>query len=390
MLYFDQAATTEPWDEVVETVAATMRGYYANPSSLHRMGQQAGMLVQAAREQVAKLLNVAASEVVFTSGGTESNALAILGVARQFGATRGKHVITTAVEHASVMAQMARLQEDGFELTVLPVDAQGCVSVADVANALRADTILVSVGWVSSEVGSVQPIAEIGALLRGWPKVLFHVDAVQAVGKLAVDMHTSGVDLLSVSAHKFRGPRGCGVLCVRDGVTLAPMLVGGGQEAGLRAGTPNTPAIAGTAKALRLTLAQRAAALAHVQTLKRRLHAHLHAEALQALGVRTTGGDADHPQASPYIVHFTAAGLKAQVILHALEQRGVIVSSRSACSSRDEQPSATLLAMGRTRDEALAGIRVSLSPEHSVQDIDQLACTIQQVISQLRNEAAHV
>jgi cysteine desulfurase len=401
VLYFDHAATTPVYDEVVETVAVVMRDYFANPSSMHKLGQQAGKLVEAAREQVAGLFGVAAGEVVFTSSGTESNATAILGVARQFGATRGRHVVTTPVEHPSVLAQMDVLRAEGFEVTEVPVDANGRVNIADVAAAMRTETILVSVGWVASEVGAVQPVAEIGALLRAWPKALFHVDAVQAVGKLDVDMHAAGVDLLSASAHKFGGPRGAGLLLVRDGVALQALLAGGDQEHGRRAGTPNTAAIAGMAKALRLTLAERAAANSHVRALHTRLREQLAAaDATHGLGLALTGSagpvgsadlDAAHPGSaagSPYIVHFTVPGLKAQVLLHALEQRDIFVSSRTACSSRDERPSPTLLAMGHSRESALSGIRISFHPSHTTDDVDQLADTLVRVIQQLRKEAS--
>jgi cysteine desulfurase len=384
VLYFDFAATAPPYDDVVDTVALTMRDYYANPSSLHRPGQVAGMLVQAAREQVAKLLGIKASEVVFTSGGTESNALAIQGVARQFGATRGKHIIVSAFEHPSVEAQIQKLAEDGYEITQLPVHADGLVSIADIQHALREDTILVSVMHVNSEIGSVQPLAEIGALLRGYPKVFFHVDAVQSVGKLPIDMHACGIDLLSASAHKFRGPRGVGLLLVRDGVELSPMLIGGGQESGLRAGTPNTPAIAGMAKALRLSIEQLGNAFAHVQALKEHLH-HRLSDHQEMLGLAFTR-NLDPHLTSPYIMHLTAPGLKAQVILHALEEDGIIVSSRSACSSRDERPSPTLLAIGMTREAALAGIRISFGAIHTKKDIDVLADAIIRVITRLRKE----
>jgi cysteine desulfurase len=384
MLYFDFAATAPPYDDVIDTVSVTMRDYYANPSSLHRPGQVAGMLVQAAREQVAKLLGISASEVVFTSGGTESNALAILGVARQYGATRGKHMIVSAFEHPSVEAQLQKLAEEGFEITQLPVHADGMVAAADVENALRDDTVLVSVMHVNSEIGSIQPIKEIGALLKSYPKVHFHVDAVQSVGKLPLDIHACGIDLLSASAHKFRGPRGVGLLIVRDGVELAPLLIGGGQELRLRAGTSNTPAIAGMAKALRLSIEQRENALAQVQSLKEHLHHKLISHA-KSLGIAFTRS-LDSAVTSPYIMHFTAAGLKAQVILNALEEEGIIVSSRSACSSRDERPSPTLLAIGMSREAALAGIRISFGAMHTMQDIDMLAKTIIRVITKLRNE----
>jgi cysteine desulfurase len=384
MLYFDFAATAPPYDDVIDTVGVTMRDYYANPSSLHRPGQVAGMLVQAAREQVTKLMGVKSSEVVFTSGGTESNALAIQGIARQFGATRGKHIIVSAFEHPSVEAQLQKLTEDGFEITQLPVHADGLVSVADIQHALREDTLLVSVMHVNSEIGSVQPLAEIGALLKDYPKVFFHVDAVQSVGKLPLDIHACGIDMLSASAHKFRGPRGAGLLIVRDGVELSPILIGGGQESGIRAGTPNTPAIAGMAKALRLSVEHMEKSFAHVQSLKEHLQRRLlnHQETLGLSFTRNL----DSSLTTPYIMHVTAPGLKAQVILNALEEEGIIVSSRSACSSRDERPSPTLLAIGMTREAALAGIRISFGEIHKIGDIDVLADAIIRVITRLRNE----
>lgn len=375
MLYFDHCASTPPHEDVVRTMMEVMTRHYANPSSLHSGGVAAAKLLEKAREQLGQLMNTKQGRWIFTSGGTESNNLAIKGIARAL-STRGKHIITSSIEHASVYEAMGQLKQEGFEITELPVSRQGHVQLEDVKAALREDTILVSIMHVNNELGTIQPIAEIGQLLKGYPKLKFHVDAVQSLGKLPIDIEGWGIDALSGSAHKLRGPRGVGFLYVRNGLPLAAQQAGGSQEFSLRAGTENIAAIVASAKALRLAVTKQA----QYATQTERLSAYLRAE-LELIPELTLNGGA--PQ-SPFIVHFSYPGMKPEVIIHMLEQQGILASTRSACSSKDDKPSRVLLAIGATRDAASGGIRISFGEEHTQQDVDKLVLALQQIVTSLK------
>ncbi|MDU5946595.1 MAG: cysteine desulfurase family protein, partial [Paenibacillus macerans] len=338
MIYFDHAATTPPYKEVTETVAEVMARHYGNPSSLHRLGEESDRLLNKAREVCAAALSVSPKEIVFTGGATESNNTAIKGAALQY-TNRGKHLITTETEHPSVYECCKQLESWGWEVTYLPVDADGLVAAEQVQAALRQDTVLVSVMHVNNETGTLQPVEEIGAMLKDKaPRVLFHVDGVQGFGKLPLAVKGSGIDLYSLSAHKLRGPKGVGLLYVREGLKLSPLLAGGDQEGGLRSGTENIPYIVAFAKALRLATEGQPGRAAKLGALKDRLLRGL--IALPELLINTPGASA------PHIVHFSYPGTKAEALLHMLEVEGFFVSTRSACSSRRSEPSRVLLAMG--------------------------------------------
>src|SRR5690606_17558586 len=375
MLYFDHCASTPPHEDVVRTMMEVMTKHYSNPSSLHSGGVAAARLIEKAREQAAQLLNTKQGRWIFTSGGTESNNLAIKGVARAF-SNRGKHIITSSIEHASVYEVMQQLKEEGFEITELEVDATGHVSVDDVRAALREDTILVSIMHVNNELGSIQPIAQIGQLLKHYPKLQFHVDAVQSLGKLPIDIEGWGIDLLSGSAHKLRGPRGVGFLYIRNGLELAPLQAGGSQEYSIRAGTENIAAIVASAKALRLAVTSQQQFAKQAEELSTYLK-----EQIGKLPELKLNGGA--PQ-SPFIVHFSYPGMKPEVVIHMLEQRGILASTRSACSSKDDKPSRVLLAVGATRSEASGGIRISFGQEHTITDVDRLIDAMKDIIQTLK------
>ncbi|GFN30364.1 cysteine desulfurase family protein [Paenibacillus xylaniclasticus] len=377
MLYFDHCASTPPHEEVIQTIAEVMRIHYANPSSIHQAGANAGHLIDRSRELLAKLFKTKAEEWVFTSGGTESNNLAIQGAARQY-AARGKHLITTMIEHASVYETFQQLEKEGFSVTYLPVDELGRVSVQDVEAALTEETILVSVMHVNNEVGSVQPIAEIGRLLAGRPRTLFHVDAVQSVGKLPIDIAGWGIDLLSGSAHKVKGPKGVGILYIKSGLKLHPILYGGEQERSIRPGTSNTPAIVASAKAFRMAMEKADASFGHWRRLRSRLIGHL-----ANVPELVLNGSADGDTA-PHIVHFSYPGMKPEVIVHALEQKGFIVSTKSACSSKDDKPSRVIMAMSGDTRRAAGGIRISFGYEHTEDNIDHLAAAIRDTVTELK------
>lgn len=378
MLYMDYSASTPPYEEVIDTVTKVMRQFYGNPSSIHHMGLDAEKVLTQARSIVAEALRCKAEEIVFTSGGTESLQLGIKGAAYQF-RNRGKHIISTKIEHAAVYECLNQLEQEGFEVTYLPVDSTGAVSAADIEQAIRPDTILVSVMHVNNEMGRIQPIQEIGNVLKTYPKILFHVDAVQSVGKIEVIPIKLGIDLLSLSAHKFRGPKGAGALYVRSGMRLTPLFTGGGQERGLRSGTENVPMIAGMAKALKMTMAEREQNETYLYELRRRMW-----EQLAAYPEFIMTGTKDERGMAPHIVHFCFPGVRSEVMVHALEKHGLYISTRSACSSGDLEPSRVLQAMGYDNKTAESGLRISFSAQQTMEEMDQAAALCIETAKALR------
>ncbi len=378
MLYMDYSATTPPFDEVIETVAKAMKLYYGNPSSLHRLGVEADQVIQGARSIVAKVLECKPEEVIFTSGGTESNQLALKGTAYQ-NRERGKHIISTPIEHASVYECLKQLEQEGFEITYVPVDSSGVVRAADIEKAIRPDTILVSVMHVNNETGSIQPVEAIGQVLKAHPKIKFHVDAIQSVGKLTVNPGKMGADLLSLSAHKFGGPKGSGALFIKSGLRLKPLFAGGGQEGGLRSGTQNVPMIAGLAKALKMTEQSRLQDLQYMYKLREQL-----IQRLTDYPEFVISGSNRFEEMAPHIVHFCFPSVRSEVMVHALEKRDLFISTRSACSSGDPKPSRVLLAMGMNEKAAESGLRISFSASHTLNDIDQAAKLCIETAEELR------
>ncbi|WP_339208694.1 cysteine desulfurase family protein [Paenibacillus sp. FSL K6-3182] len=375
MLYFDHCASTPPYEEVVQTMMEVMKSQYANPSSLHRAGTDADKLIERSRAVLAEQMQTSKGKWVFTSGGTESNNIAIKGAARQY-AGRGKHLITTQIEHASVYESFAQLEQEGFKVTYLPVGRSGHVELEQLEAAITVETILVSVMHINNEIGSIQPIENIAKLLKRYPKVILHVDAVQSIGKLPIHLENFGIDLLSGSAHKLRGPKGVGYLYVRDGITLSPLFSGGSQEYGHRAGTQNVPAIVASAKALRMSLASMEQRSKRLKVLKQQLLTHIE----QIPELKLNGAE---PSAS-HIIHFSYPGMKPEVVIHMLEQRGIMASTKSACSSKDDKPSRVLLAIGASHEQASSGIRISLGDEHEEQDIAALGAALRHVVAQLK------
>ncbi|MGG4459933.1 cysteine desulfurase family protein [Brevibacillus porteri] len=377
MIYLDNSATTRPHPQVIETVRRAMESYYGNPSSLHQKGVEAENVLKQARKVAAQYLGCKESEVIFTSGGTESNNTAIKGIAFQY-QNRGKHIITTQVEHPAVYDVCKQLEGLGFTVTYLPVDREGRVSVEAVQKAMRPDTILVSVMHVNNELGTIQPILEIGQWLKQFPKVLFHVDAVQGIGKVPLRIKDSGIDLLSVSAHKFYGPRGVGILYKREGLIIHPLMMGGGQEGGVRSGTENLPAIAGMAKAIRILEELGSVEMIRLQQLNQQLRQ----------GIATIEGcivNTAEANTAPHIMNLSVPGVKAEVLLHALEERGFLISTKSACSSKVNEPSRVLTAIGIERDCALSSLRVSLGRENTAEDIQQFLKALEECVSVLRS-----
>ncbi|MEH7418343.1 cysteine desulfurase family protein [Neobacillus drentensis] len=376
MIYFDNSATTKPYKEVLDSFITVSSEYFGNPSSLHSLGGQAEKLLNQARGQVAKLLKVKPAEIYFTSGGTESNNMAIKGAAF-LNRNKGRHIITSSVEHASVLAVMEQLAGEGFDITYLPVDHEGRVSVHDVEKAIRKDTILVSIMQVNNEVGTIQPILEIGEMLKKYPTILFHVDSVQAIGKVPLSLYQHKVDFCSLSAHKFHGLKGTGVLFVREGARLAPLLSGGNQERKMRSGTENVAGFVALAKALRMTMGKSELGITNMKEIQSSLRKKL--SELEGVKIHTP-----FEGAAPHIMNFSLEGIKSEVFIHALETDGVFVSTTSACSSKKKSPSKTLLAMGVPDDLADSSIRISLSFDNTQEEAVAAFSSIKRCVNQLR------
>ncbi|WP_019422475.1 cysteine desulfurase family protein [Paenibacillus sp. OSY-SE] len=379
LLYCDHSASTPPHPDVIRTITEVMEQVYANPSSIHQAGGQAEQLIRRAREVVARALNVHASEVIFTSGATESNNLAVFGTARAH-AIDGKprHMIVSEVEHASVYECYKQLGREGMDITYIPVDKNGCVQPEQIEAAIRPHTIMVSVMHVNNETGSLQPLAEIGNVLSRYPKVSFHVDGVQGLGKVPVDIRQWGIDLYSLSGHKIGGPKGSGILIRRREVPLKPLLYGGKQEHGFRPGTENVPGIVGLAKAIRLAAEGQPNNYEKLVSLRERALKQL--RTLKPLVINSP----DIPLAAPHIINISFPGMKSEVVVHALEERGIIVSTQSACSSKMHKPSRVLLAMTQDTSRASSGIRISLDASCSERDIARLTEAFTEVTEQLR------
>ncbi|WP_462411303.1 cysteine desulfurase family protein [Neobacillus sp. Marseille-QA0830] len=376
MIYFDNSATTKPYKEALDSYVKVAGEYYGNPSSLHRYGGQAEKLLSQAREQIARLLDIKAPEIYFTSGGTESNNLAIKGAAFSH-RNRGRHIITSSVEHPSVSDAMEQLEAEGFEITWLPVNDTGRVSVDDVEKAIRKDTILVSIMHVNNEVGTIQPIEEIGKMLDRYPTILFHVDAVQAVGKVPIRIANHRIDLMSISGHKFHGLKGTGALFIREGIRLTPLFAGGKQERNIRSGTENVAGAVAMAKALRLSMEKSKSGLAVMKRIQTLLRTGLNnIEDIQINSPLENG--------APHILNFSLNGMKSEVFIHALETKGIYVSTTSACSSKRKSASKTLLAMGVPDDLADSGIRLSLSADNTEAEAKAVLEAIEDTVNHLR------
>jgi cysteine desulfurase len=327
---------------------------------------------------MASALQVQPNEILFTSGATESNNLAIQGAAMQK-KSRGNHIITTGIEHASVYECCRLLERRGFQVTYLPVDSSGRIRITDLRAAITEQTILVCIIHVNNEVGSIQPIEAIGQVLKEYPRILFHVDGVQGLGKVPVKLREWGVDLYSISAHKLRGPKGVGVLYCREGVQIQPLFAGGEQERGLRAGTLNVPNNVAMAKAVRMTLERQETAVTKLRELRQQL-----IQEIDSIPELVLNSSRNLEESAPHVVHFSYPGMKPEVIIHKLEQHGIMASTQSACSSKDLKPSRVLLAMGCNEARASGGIRISMDAEQSIEDIVKLAEALRIIVEELR------
>lgn len=378
MIYLDNAATTRPCPAALDAMRTALEDAWGNPSALYRPGQQARKLVEDARRTVARVLHAARpAEITFTSGGTESDVQALY-TGAALGAAAGKrHIISTQIEHHAVLHTLQALQAQGFTVTLLPPSAAGLIAPQQLADALQPDTCLVSIMFANNEIGTVQPIAELGALCREHG-VLFHTDAVQATGHLAIDVQTTNIDLLSLSGHKFHGPKGAGALYTRRGIALQNVLYGGGQERGHRAGTENVPAIAGLAAALAQADANLPANTARCLDLRQHLTERL-------LAIPGTHLNGDAAQRLPGNVNITFDGVEAETLLLLLDEAKICASAGSACSAGAVEPSHVLLALGLTPAQAKNTLRLTLDAANTAEEIDTAAAVITACVQRLRD-----
>ena len=382
-IYFDNSATTRVSERVMRIVEKTMLEDYGNPSAKHRMGVNAERYVKDAAEKIAKTMKVSPKEILFTSGGTESDNLALIGcaLARE---RRGKHLITSSIEHPAVYEPLTFLESLGFEITVLPVDGKGHVSIEELKAAIRPDTTIVSVMYVNNEMGGVEPVEEIArAVHEANPDTYFHVDAIQAYGKYRILPKRLGIDLMSVSGHKLHGPKGVGFLYIDSRVRIRPILFGGGQQGGLRSGTINVPGIAGMGEAAAEAYEDFDAKTARITAVKDHLIDGL--SGLPGVTVNSEKGAGS----APHIVSISAEGVRSEVLLHALEDRGIYVSSGSACSSHHPGISGTLKGIGLPDELLDATIRVSLCETNTEEEADRFLQELAALLPMLRRFTRH-
>ena len=376
--YLDNSATTKCFESVAGLMTKVMCEDYGNPSSMHIKGIQAEQYLRYARNVIAKNLKVNEKEIYFTSGGTESDNLALIGAALA-NQRAGRHLITTCIEHPAVLQPMQFLESQGFQVTYLPVDREGKVSLEELERALRPDTILVSMMHTNNEVGSVQPVERAAHLVKSInPAIIFHVDGVQGYGKYRILPRKMGIDMLSVSGHKIHGPKGVGFLYLSEKVKITPILFGGGQQKGLRSGTENVPAIAGLAKAVEEIYRN-----LEIDTERMRYLKNYFVTGVQTIpGIQINGSTGE--DSAPHIISVSVEGIRSEVLLHALEDRGIYVSAGSACASNKPAYSATLKAMGVERQQLDSTLRFSLSLFTTKEEIDYTLQSLYDIIPMLR------
>ena len=377
MIYFDNSATTKPYPEALATYTEVATRIWGNPSSLHNLGSQATRILEASRKQIAELIGKKAEEIYFTSGGTEGDNWILKGVAFEK-APYGKHIIVSDIEHPAIKESAAWLKTQGFEVDYAPVDERGFVKVDALANLLRPDTTLVSVMAVNNEIGSIQPIHDIATLLEDRPTISFHVDAVQALAKVATEVYLpERVDFATFSSHKFHGLRGVGFVYIKEGKKITPLLTGGGQEKEMRSTTENVAGIAATAKALRLAMENQEAFASKTQQMKEVIRKEL----ANYPDVTIFSGE-DH--FAPHILTFGIKGVRGEVVVHAFEEFDIYISTTSACSSKAGKPAGTLIAMGVDKSIAQTAVRLSLDLENDMSQVEQFLTKFKLIYEQTR------
>ncbi|VLR28052.1 class-V aminotransferase [Streptococcus pneumoniae] len=377
MIYFDNSATTRPYPEALETYMQVASKILGNPSSLHRLGDQATRILDASRQQIADLIGKKSDEIFFTSGGTEGDNWIIKGVAFEK-AQFGKHIIVSAIEHPAVKESALWLKAQGFEVDFAPVDKKGLVDVEALAGLIRPDTILVSTMAVNNEIGSIQPIEAISKLLADKPTISFHVDAVQALAKIPTEKYlTERVDCATFSSHKFHGVRGVGFVYIKSGKKITPLLTGGGQERDYRSTTENVAGIAATAKALRLSMEK----LDIFRSKTGQMKAVIRQALLNYPDIFVFSDEEDF---APHILTFGIKGVRGEVIVHAFEDYDIFISTTSACSSKAGKPAGTLIAMGVDKDKAKSAVRLSLDLENDMSQVEQFLTKLKLIYNQTR------
>ena len=377
MIYADNAATTKMSETAINAIISAMKDTYGNPSSLYVTGQKAKEAIEEAREKIASLIGARASEIIFTGGGSEADNQAIVSTARLGARTGKKHIISTAFEHHAVLHTLEKLRKEGFEITLLDVHENGLITAEEVEKAIRPDTCLVTIMYANNEIGTIQPIAEIGAVCRSH-KVPFHTDAVQAVGHVPIDVEKQNIDMLSSSAHKYHGPKGVGFLYVKKGVRITSLIEGGAQENGKRAGTENVPGIVSMAAALEEAVRDLEKNRDHLIPIRDRI-----IEGLDAIPHSALNGDRE--KRLPGNINFCFEGIEGESLLLLLDDKGIEASSGSACTSGSLDPSHVLLAIGRVHDVAHGSLRLSIGEDITEKDADYIVDSVKEVVGYLRS-----
>ena len=374
MIYLDNAASTPVHEKVIEEMIPYFKEHYGNPSSIHKHGRLASIAVQNARKRIASLINAESNEILITSGGTESNNTALYGIAHR---NKGKHIITSSIEHDAILEPCKRLEEEGFQITYLPVDKYGLVNPQDVEKEISPDTCLVSIMFANNEVGTIQPIAEIGKITQE-KKIIFHTDAIQAVGKTPINVKELDIDLLSISSHKINGPKGVGVLYVRKDVKIDPLILGGGQENGLRSGTENVASIVGFGMACQLAKDN----MKQNQENFRKLGVRLVSEVLKEIPYTKLNG---HPEKRiSNNVHFTFLGVNGEDLIIKLDENKIAASTGSACSVKVQKASHVLRAMGFSHEQITGSLRLTIGITNTEEDITETIQVLKKVVKELR------
>lgn len=383
-IYFDNSATTKCYESVCDIVVKTLMEDFGNPSSMHQKGVEGENYLKEAAAIIAKVLKVNEKEIFFTSGGTESNNWSLIGGAMA-NKRSGNHIITTAIEHPAVSEPVRFLEEQGFRVTRLGVDADGIISMEELEQALTEDTILVSTMYVNNEMGAVQPVEKIARLIHEKsPKALYHVDAIQAFGKYEIYPKRIGIDLMSASGHKVHGPKGVGLLYMNEKAKVSPIILGGGQQRGMRSGTDNVPSIAGFGQAVKEIYQNRSGKNQYLYELKKYM-----IQRLAELDDTVIHGNREDSKSAPHIVNVSFVGVGSEVMLHTLEDRGIYVSAGSACSTHKRAKSPSLTAIGASSEEIDSSVRFSFTEENTKEEVDTVIDVLKQVLPLLRRYRAH-
>ncbi len=374
MIYLDNAASTAVHKDVLDEMLPFLKEQYGNPSSIHRLGRQADKAIRNARKRISELINSSPDEILFTSGGTESNNTALYGIAHS---NKGNHIITSSIEHEAILEPCKRLEEEGFRLTYLPVDNHGFVNPHDLKDALSEDTCLVSIMFANNEVGTIQPIQEISSICKE-KSVVFHTDAIQAIGKVPINVENLGVDLLSVSSHKINGPKGVGALYIKKGIQISPLILGGGQEKGLRSGTENVANIVGFGKACQLANEN----LELNITFLKNLRDYLITNVTQQIPNVTLNGD--HEKRIPNNTHFTFLGVNGEDLIIKLDENEIAASTGSACSVKTQKASHVLQAMGFSHEQITGSLRLTVGIYNTKEELEKTVMTLKKIVNELR------